>query len=119
MLRYLVKHSRLDIANAVRELSKFSDGSNHAHWEALLRTIKYVICTENLALRLKPNIFTQGAQFHLSGISDSDSAGDKITRTCNYGYVIYFCGAPIAWKSKVGKSVTLSSTEAEFLHYQK
>jgi hypothetical protein len=29
--------------------------------------------------------------------------------------VIYFCGAPISWKSKSGKSVTLSSTEAEYL----
>jgi hypothetical protein len=27
--------------------------------------------------------------------------------------VLYFCGAPITWKSKVGKSVTLASTEAE------
>jgi hypothetical protein len=27
---------------------------------------------------------------------------------------LYFCGAPIAWKSKAGKSVTLSSTEAEY-----
>ena len=114
MLLYLVKHSRLDIANAVRELSKVEDGANHAHWKALLRTIKYVICTEKLALRLKPNTLTQGAQFHLSGISDSDYAGDKQTRTSVFGYVIYFCGAPIAWKSKAGKSVTLSSTEAEY-----
>jgi hypothetical protein len=28
---------------------------------------------------------------------------------------IDFCGAPITWKSKSGKSVTLSSTEAEYL----
>jgi hypothetical protein len=32
-----------------------------------------------------------------------------------YGYIIiYLCGAPIAWKSKSGKSVILSSTEAEY-----
>jgi hypothetical protein len=60
------------------------------------------------------HILTQGAQFHLSGISDSDYAGDKDTRTSVFGYVIYFCGAPIAWKSIAGKSVTLSSTEAEY-----
>jgi hypothetical protein len=73
MLLYLVKHSRLDIANAVRELSKVADGANHAHWKALLRKNKYVLCTEILALRLKPNILTQEAQFHLYGISDSTS----------------------------------------------
>jgi hypothetical protein len=27
--------------------------------------------------------------------------------------VVYFCGAPVATKSKIGRSVTLSSTEAE------
>jgi hypothetical protein len=28
--------------------------------------------------------------------------------------VVYFCGAPIATKSKLGRSVTQSSTEAEY-----
>jgi hypothetical protein len=46
---------------------------------------------------------------------DSDYAGDKQTRTSVFGYIIYFCGAPIAWKSKASKSVTLSSTEAEYV----
>ena len=32
-----------------------------------------------------------------------------------YGYVIYFCGMPIAWRSKVMKSVVLSTTEAEYM----
>ena len=36
MLLYLVKHSRPDIANAVRELSKVADGATEAHWKALL-----------------------------------------------------------------------------------
>jgi hypothetical protein len=49
MLFYLVKHSRFDIANAVRDLSEVADGANHAHWKALLRCIKYVIMTEHMA----------------------------------------------------------------------
>ena len=32
MLLYLVKHSRPDIANAVRELSKVADGATPGHW---------------------------------------------------------------------------------------
>jgi hypothetical protein len=50
----------------------------------------------------------------LEGISDIEYAGDPDTRIKVYGYVLYFCGAPIAWKSKAGKSVTLSSTEDEY-----
>jgi hypothetical protein len=112
MLLYLVKHTRLDIANAVRELSKVADRANQAHWKALLRTIKYTLDTQNLGLKMKPN---KNAFFRLEGISDSDYAGDKETRQSVFGYVIYFCGAPIAWKSKSAKSVTLSSTEAEYI----
>jgi hypothetical protein len=68
--------------------------------------------TENLGLLLQRKLNQDG--FYLEGISDSEYAGDPDTRVSVYGYVLYFCGAPIAWKSKVGKSVTLSSTEAEY-----
>jgi hypothetical protein len=55
MLLYLVKYSRFHISNAVRELSKVADGATMDHWKSLLRCIKYVITTEDLALKLKPN----------------------------------------------------------------
>ena len=47
--------------------------------------------------------------------TDSDYAGDKETRKSVTGYVIYLRGVPICWKSKAQRSVTLSSTEAEFV----
>jgi hypothetical protein len=65
-----------------------------------------------MGLKIKP-VKTQ-EMFTLEGISDSEYAGDTDTRISVYGYIIYFCGAPIAWKSKFGKSVTLPSTEAEY-----
>ena len=46
-------------------------------------------------------------------MSDSDFANNKDTRYSVYGYIIYFCGVPLAWKSKSMKSVVLSTTEAE------
>jgi hypothetical protein len=55
----------------------------------------------------------QEGRFHLEGISDSSFAEDKDTTISVYGFVVYFCGAPVATKSKLGRSVTLSSTEAE------
>jgi hypothetical protein len=68
--------------------------------------------TEDYGLKIEP-VKTQ-EMFTLEGISDSKYAGDTDTRISVYGYIIYFCGASIAWKSKSGKSVTLSSTEAEY-----
>jgi hypothetical protein len=112
MLLYLVKHSRPDIANAVRELTKVLDGATQAHWKAMLRTIKFVLDTKMYSLKMKPSM-TNG-KHTLKGISDSEFAGDRETRKSVYGYVTYYCGAPISWKSKSGNSVTLSSTEAEY-----
>jgi hypothetical protein len=112
MLLYLVKHSRPDISNAVRELSKVCDGATRSHWKALMRTIQYVLKTESIGLKIRPR--KPNGSFVLEAVSDSDYAGDKDTRISVYGYVIYFCGVPVSWKSKSGKSVTLSSTEAEY-----
>jgi hypothetical protein len=112
MLLYLVKHSRPDISNSVRELSKVADGATEAHWKAMARLVKYVVDTEEIGLRIKPR--KKDDMFVLEGISDSEYAGDPDTRISVYGYILYFCGAPIAWKSKSDKSVTLSSTEAEY-----
>ena len=51
----------------------------------------------------------------LKAMNDSDFASDKETRISVFGYIIYFCGIPIAWRSKGMKSVVLSTTEAEYM----
>ena len=51
----------------------------------------------------------------LKALSDSDFASDKETRICISGYIIYFCGIPIASRSKRMKSVVVSTTEAEYM----
>ena len=112
MLLYLIKHSRPDLSNAVRELTKVLDGATQAHMKAMYRVIKFVFDTKNYALKLKPD--TIQGRLILKGVSDSEFAGDRNIRKSVYGYIIYYCGAPISWKSKAGQSVTLSSTEAEY-----
>ena len=78
MLLYLVKFSRLDIANASRELAKAMDKSTEEHYKALLRGIKYVIFTEDLGL-----IYDSVMLINFKGLwkieaySDSDFAGDR------------------------------------------
>ena len=53
--------------------------------------------------------------WHLEAFSGGDFANDKETRISVFWYVIYFCGVPIAWKSKSMRSVVLSTTEAEYM----
>jgi hypothetical protein len=62
MLLYLVKHSRPDISNAVRELTKVLDGDTNAPWKSLIRTIKF-LGTRLYALGLSP--FTRNGSLFL------------------------------------------------------
>ena len=112
-LLYLTKHSRPDITNHVRELSKSMDGASMTHVTEMYRVIICVLGPKTLGLRMVP-IFQDGI-WKLEALSDSDFANDKDTRYSVYGYIIYFCGIPVAWKSKSMKSVVLSMTEAEYV----
>lgn len=111
-LLYLLKHSRPDLSNSVRELTKAMDGANKAHQKMLYRVIKYVDSTKGRALVLKP---TKTIKWTMKAFSDSDFAGDTDTRRSVSGFVIYVNDSPIAWRSRGQKSVSLSSTESEYI----
>ena len=112
-LLYLTKHSRPDITNPVRELSKSMDGASMAHVPEMYRVINFALEMKTLGLRMVPT-FKDGI-WKLEALSNSYFANDKDTRYSVYGYLIYFCGIPVVWKSKSMKSVVLSTTEAESL----
>ena len=107
-LLYLTKHSRPDISNPVRELCKSMDGASMAHVTEMYRVINFVLETKTLGLRIIPT-FNHGI-WKLEALGDSDFANHKDTRYSVYGYIIYFCGVPVAWKSKSMKSAVLSTT---------
>ena len=113
-LLYLVKQTRPDISNQTRELSKVMDGASKEHWKMLLRTISYIRDTKGYKLEMKPNKTGQ-FKWEIKAFSDSDYAGDSDGRKSVSGYVIFLNGMPVAWRSKQQRSVTLSSTEAEYV----
>ena len=112
-LLYLTKHSRPDICNPVRELSKTMDAPAPVHLKEMYKVIRHVLSTKGYGLKfeLRKDII----KWALKALSDNDFASDKETRICVFGYIIYFCGIPIAWRSKGMKSVVLSTTEAEYM----
>ena len=114
MLLYLVKHSRPDIANSVRELSKSMSGATEAAFKELKRVIKFVLDTRTYGLKLQPKAVTEDEHWSMTVFTDSDWAGDKDNRISITGSIVFLLGAPILWKSKAQKSVSLSSTEAEY-----
>jgi hypothetical protein len=108
-LLYLVKKSRADITNVVRELSTHMDEPMEAHLKSLRRTLGYVLNSKDKVLRLKPTEANV-----LYGYVDSDYASCKDTRRSITGYAIFFRDCLVDWKSKQQGHVTLSSTEAEY-----
>jgi len=113
MLLFLVKNSRPDIANAVRELSKLNDFPTSAALKELKRVIKYVLDTEHYGLNFSP--MDTGEEWEIVAFSDGDYAGDKETRILVSGFVIFVCEVPVCWRSKAQRGVTLSSSEAEYV----
>ena len=49
------------------------------------------------------------------GYADADWAGDHADRKSTSGYAFIVMGAPVSWKSKKQSSVSLSTSEAEYV----
>ena len=112
MLLYMIKHSRPDMVNAVRELTKCLDGCSQASYKEMLRVIKYLLDTPEKGLKIFP--LKGKANWLLVLYSDSDWAGDKDSRKSVGGYMLFLNGVLVCWRSKSQKVVALSSSEAEF-----
>ena len=71
--------------------------------DALNKLIRFVLATKDFGLKFK--LMKIMKKWALKALSDSDFASDKETRISIFGYIIYFCGIPIAWRSKGMKGV--------------
>eukprot|EP00956_Cyclotella_meneghiniana_P000877 scaffold1009_cov67-Cyclotella_meneghiniana.AAC.1 len=80
----------------------------------MFRVIKYVLDTRGKGLRIEPT-FGDSGPWDLVCYSDSDYAGDPDSRRSVSGFILYLKGVPISWRSKAQRSVTLSSSEAEWV----
>ena len=112
MLLYLVKYSRPDISNAVRELSKGMKEATPDAMKELMRVIKFVLSTKNLGLKMQPKPVID--KWQVVVYSDSDWGGDPETRGSVTGIAVFVNGCIVSWVSKAQKAVSLSSSEAEW-----
>ena len=97
-----------------RSLAKVLDGATAEHVKMMERVIKFVLDTKDKELKLKPTVRPDG-KWKITGYSDSDYGGDKDTRRSVTGFVVLVNDVPIAWRSRSQRSVTLSSTEGEYV----
>ncbi|KAF0702658.1 hypothetical protein AaE_015796 [Aphanomyces astaci] len=110
-LQYLVRGTRPDIANAVRELSKFLSCYNKTHWDAALRILKYLKGTSSYGL------FIDGKMANVSYevYTDASFASQNNERKSITGYLIMIAGICISWCSSKQACVAKSTAESEII----
>jgi hypothetical protein len=113
---YQMQYLRPDIAQAVQDLARYTSCMNSKMLEAMKRCMRYVLCTRQAGLLLKPSQKWNGFnkhQFCIRGKSDLDYAKDTQARCSASGYVVYLEDAPMMHRSATQKMVALSSCKSE------
>jgi hypothetical protein len=115
-LLYLIMYLHPDIANTVRELSKFMDKTTPTTFKEMKRVMRFVVQTKDYGLKLEPHSPNATTfSWNMVVYTDSDWAGDKDTCQSASGYVLFLLNVPLMWKLKSLQSVSRSSPEAK--HY--
>jgi hypothetical protein len=116
---HMMKWSRHDIMNRVRELSRFMSAPTDAHLLRMYKVMNYVKQTAPLGNFIMPNVVWDGVDrefaFVIAGRSDSEYAADPDTRHSVSGGTVFLSGSVIFAFSRMQKCVTLSVTEAELV----
>uniref|UniRef100_A0AAV1TJP4 Polyprotein n=1 Tax=Peronospora matthiolae TaxID=2874970 RepID=A0AAV1TJP4_9STRA len=109
-LMHLMTATRPDIAFAVSYVSRFMENPQVEHWMAVKRILRYLQGTKSHGI-----CFKSDDKIDFCGYSDADWAGDHADRKSTSGYAFILMGAPVSWGSKKQSSVSLSTSEAEYI----
>ena len=89
------------------------DVANYLHWRELLRVIIYALKSQEKGIVLRPD--RKSVKLNLKMFVDAEFAEEQDNCRSIMGRIIYLNEAPIGWNSKAMNSVTISSTEAEYI----
>lgn len=115
-LIYLTICTRPDISYAVMSLGQYNP--TQAHLVAAKRVLRYL--AETLDLALEFNLDGGAVPATINGfirncvISDADWASDESDHKSISGYCFYFMNSSVSWSAVKQKTISLSSTEAEY-----
>ena len=127
---YLAVCTRPDISFAVSQLSRVMDNPGRVHWAELLVLLRYLngsrekgimyrrehvdtgrVANEADRVHIRRLAKSMGSQ--VVAFSDADFARDVDERKSVSGFIVYLNGGPVAWRSKLQKSVATSTMDAE------
>ena len=114
-LMYLACGTRPDIAFAIGQLSRHNADPRRGHFRAAKRVVRYLKGTMNLGLVYGRTTARDSPPYGLIGYADSNFAGDPEDRKSVMGYCFFLNGAVVSWSSKKQRTVSTSTTEAEYI----
>ena len=111
---YAMLGTRPDLAYAVSKLSKFNSEPADEHHTTAKRILRYLKETKDYGLLYEGETDRESFPEPLC-YTDSYWAGDTESRKSTGGYAFILCNAAISWKTKKQTTISLSSTEAEYV----
>ena len=108
-LQFAATWVRFDISYAVAQLARFCASAGSSHWAALHHLMEYLVKYPSFKLEYSKRPKTIG----LDGYCDADW-GNNSSRRSTTGNIFRYNGAPIHWKTKLQKTIALSTAEAEY-----
>jgi len=99
-----------DIVYAVTRLSQFSANPSKEHLDKALYICHYLAGTRDYAL-----IYDGTSNQGLEGYTDTDWGSNPTTRHSTTRFFFLLAKGIISWRSRAQKTVTLSSTETEYM----
>ena len=107
---YAAINTRPDISFAVGKLSQYvTDPAKH-HEQAMKYLLRYLRSTIKRRLTYRASGSNQ-----VTGYTDASYAADRQDRKSTMGTIFLLGGGPISWSSRKQKSVSTSTTEAEYM----
>ena len=103
--------TRPDITFAVAQLSRHLVSPTTDHLNAGKRVLRYLKGTSKYGIIIKGG---SGQDFKVEGYTDSSYADNRDDGTSTGAYVFHINGSLISWKCVKQRTVSLSSTEAEW-----
>lgn len=110
-LLYLSSRSRPDLAYSVGMCTRKVENPGAQDLATLKRILKYLKGHKSQGI-----VYNDDSPNQLVAFCDSDYAEDPETRRSTSGYVIFYAGGPVSWRSRKQPIVaTQNSTEPEYI----
>ncbi|GLI65929.1 hypothetical protein VaNZ11_009594, partial [Volvox africanus] len=110
-LMYITNCTRPDIAQAVGVLTRHMSAPTEQHWRAAKAVVRFLLATPQCGIVFGGERVEEG----LIGYTDSDYAGCIESRKSTGGYVFTLHGGSVSWSSRLQRTVTSSTMEAEYV----